>query len=271
LTFLGKKIAVALPDSLLEERDSLREKTAKLGSVARACAIYGVDVIEIFRGGRGRSDSKLIQKVLGYLETPQYLRRRLFPLDEELKFAGLLPPLRIPSHKKKAPPSSLTPGEFREGVVNPDGTVDVGLDIPLLLQGKGSRQGRVTVKLTSIDPLAGEPVPRSSVPEYWGYSVEAKEPAEVVEDRRFALIIATSRYGEPLRSAKEKVRRAMLESPSIKLIFGSPSSGLSDLLGKDLLEKATCVLNLFAEQHVQTVRTEEALAAGLNLVNALVA
>src|SRR5580700_169795 len=120
MTLAGKKLSIAFPDTVLEEHDSLREKTVKLGQIARACSVFGVDDVLVFRDPRG-GESGLIRRVLEYLETPQYLRKRLFPLDESLRYAGLLPPLRIPSHKPKVPVESLRPGDFREGVVLEDG------------------------------------------------------------------------------------------------------------------------------------------------------
>lgn len=56
----------------------------------------------------------------------------------------------------------------------------------------------------------------------------------------------------------------------MKLIFGSPTRGLFDLVGADLPRKVDFVLNLFAEQHTETVRTEEAIFAGLNVVSNLI-
>ena len=93
-----QKLAVSIPDPDLEEKESPREKAAKLGLIARACSIYGVELVEVFRDPGGRGDGALIRKVLEYLDTPQYLRRRIYPLEESLKFAGALPPHRIPSH-----------------------------------------------------------------------------------------------------------------------------------------------------------------------------
>src|SRR5712692_694120 len=99
LTISGRRVCVAIPDTVLEEHDSLRDKTVKLGQIARACSVFGVETVQVFLDPGGRGESGLIRRVLEYLETPQYLRRKLFPLDESLKFAGLLPPMRIPSHK----------------------------------------------------------------------------------------------------------------------------------------------------------------------------
>jgi predicted SPOUT superfamily RNA methylase MTH1 len=191
LTLLGRRVAVAIPDTVLEEKESPREKTAKLGLVARACAIYGVDVIEVFRDSKGRGEGAEICKVLEYLETPQYLRRRLYPLDESLKYAGILPPLRIPSHKAKVPVGSLAVGELREGVTNRDGTVDVGLDLAPRLSRRVPPGERVTVKIVSVKPLIAEQIPREMIDGYWGYKVEEQKSMNILDDKGFKIRIAT--------------------------------------------------------------------------------
>jgi len=264
-------LAIAIPDTILEEKESLREKTSKLGSVARACAIYGVDLVQIFRDRSGKGELPLIRTVLEYLETPQYMRRRLFPINESLKFAGLLPPLRIPSHKPKIDASKIRPGEVREGVSNPDGTVDIGLDVNPVV-GPGLPGGRrVTVRIVSINPLRAEAVPREKVEDYWGYKVESKEVLELLAGKGGFLNIATSRLGDPLGASLSRLRTSMTSAGSIRLLFGSPSRGLFDIVGKDLRNKSQFVVNLFPEQHVETVRTEEAIFAGLGLVATLAA
>ncbi|HYC12562.1 MAG TPA: putative RNA uridine N3 methyltransferase [Nitrososphaerales archaeon] len=269
MAFLGKKLAVAIPDTVLEERDSLREKTAKLGVIARACSIYGVDVIEVFRDEKKRGEPTLIRKVLEYIETPQYLRRKLYTMDESLKYAGILPPLRIPSHKPEVPVERLTIGEVREGVTNSDGTVDIGLERNPRLRERTGAGRRVTVRITSKNPLIAELASTEHVHEYWGYEVETRTKDEVLSDPRFALKIATSRYGNTLQSQVFRLRESVLKTPSLKLVFGSPSRGLFDIVGQQLSQRVDFVVNLFAEQHVETVRTEEAIFAALSLVNTL--
>ena len=267
--FLGKKLAVAIPDTILEKRDSLREKTVKLGLIARACSIYGVDVIQIFADRRGRGEAALVKKVLEYLETPQYLRRRLYPIDETLRFAGLLPPLRIPSHKPRVQIYALLVGEIREGVANGDGSVDVGLDKAPRLTNSAGKNRRVTVRIASKNPLEAEVVTRREASSYWGYSVEMEKLEGVFADSRFTVKVATSRLGAPFGRESQKLKAALHDSTGVKLIFGSPSRGLFDQVGPDLARKADFVLNLFAEQHVESVRTEEAIFAGLSLVTIL--
>ena len=160
-------------------------------------------------------------------------------------------------------------GEVREGVTLSDGTVDIGLDKNPRLKERAGAGRRVTVRITSKSPLEAELAGRESVHEYWGYRVESRTTEEVLSDPRFGLKIATSRYGNALQSQVFKLREAVLRANSVKLIFGSPSRGLFDIVGQQLSQRVDFVVNLFAEQHVETVRTEEAIYAALNLVNTL--
>lgn len=269
MTFLGKKVVVSIPDSVLEEHASPREKTTKLGSIARTCAIFGVDLIEVFRVERGPHESEKIRKVLEYLETPQYLRRRAFPMDEDLKFAGLLPPLKTPSHKARVFLKDIEVGEVREGITNGDGTVDVGLEEAPRLRDKTPANRRVTVRVTGKGPLTAEVIGREKAGEYWGYEVEVKSLEEAFDGREDLLEIATSKLGDPVRTSMPQLIGAVGRARGVKFIFGSPSRGLFDIIGPSLREKADFVLNLFSEQHVQTVRTEEAISAALALLNFL--
>jgi methyltransferase len=271
MALMGLRLAVSIPDTVLEDKESPRDKTTKVGLIARACSIYGVDVIEVYRDPGGRSEGGAIRKVLEYLETPQYLRKRLFPLDETLRYAGMLPPLRIPSHKAKVPMAEVLVGEVREGVVNSDGTVDVGLDQAPRLKAGADRGSRVTVRITSASPLEAEQTARERINQYWGYKVEEKQAGEVLSDPRFKTKVATSRLGDPLEKVMGPLESAVVGSGGAKLIFGSPSRGLFDMLGKGLRGQVSFVVNLFPQQYVETVRTEEAIFAGLGLMSLLCA
>ena len=266
---MGRRLAVSIPDSVLEDKESLREKTSKLGLIARACAIYGVDVIEIFRDSNARGEEKVIRKVLEYLETPQYLRRRLYPLDEVLRYAGALPPLRIPSHKAMVPLDRLSLGEIREGVANADGTVDIGLDAAPALRQRAKPGTRVTVIVSSLKPLQADLASRDRADRYWGYAVESKSVGEVLSDQRFRLRIATSRLGDPIVDVVGRLKDSLRGADSVKLIFGSPSRGLFDIVGHDLAQRVDYAVNFFPQQQVETVRTEESLIVSLGLVSLL--
>ena len=272
MTLAGKRICVAVPDTVLEEQDSVREKTAKLGQIARYCSIFGVDAIRVFHDPRGKGESSFIKRILEYLETPQYLRRRLFPLSEDLRFAGLLPPLRIPSHKAKVPPARLQPGEYREGVVLADGfSVDAGLDIPITLRKREAPQRRVTLKIitASQSRVEGQPVDRREVQSYWGYSVDVSGTGALLADTAFPLKVATSRLGDPVARVARSLRIDLQGPGGVMLLFGSPSRGLFETVGKDLRSRVSYVLNLFPQQGVVTARSEEAIFSALFLMGLL--
>ena len=64
-----------------------------------------------------KQDGNLMVMILKYLETPQFLRKRLFPKMNDLKFAGVLQPLRIASHVTLQIQKKSNKGDIREGIV----------------------------------------------------------------------------------------------------------------------------------------------------------
>src|SRR5881628_899858 len=96
-----QRLSVALPASFTRDIPHLREKTGRVGIIARALAIFRVDEVVVYNDGNDRiskQEGRLFEKLLVYQETPQYMRRELFTRDPDLQFAGTLPPLRLPSH-----------------------------------------------------------------------------------------------------------------------------------------------------------------------------
>ena len=133
-----KKLAIAIPASVIADTPHLREKTAKVGLIGRAAAIFRVNEIIVYPDNQKVNQTRemdLIATLLAYLETPQYLRKRLFKLEPRLQFAGILPPLRTPHHPLN---KNLKAGQYREGVVlsktNEGVLVDIGIEHPALLR-----------------------------------------------------------------------------------------------------------------------------------------
>ena len=85
------KIAIAIPASTISDTPHLREKTAKIGLIGRAAAIFRVDEIIVYpdnpRANQER-DLDFIALLLNYLETPQYLRKALFKIESQLAVCG---------------------------------------------------------------------------------------------------------------------------------------------------------------------------------------
>ncbi len=199
-------ISVALPASLTLDIPHLREKTARLGFVSRALATFRVEEAIIYRDRPGAEidrEAKLIEKMLTYIETPQYLRRLVFKMDPDLQYAGTLPPLRTPNHPDKQNP---TPGQLREGVVvqsGPSSMVEAGFRNLVRVKSKLATSGRITIRLTRISAeLEGEIVEPSGLTIYWGFRVARGNVSlsEIVRNRKFDLTISTSRKGMYERS-----------------------------------------------------------------------
>ena len=248
---------IFIPDSLLEESRDPKIGTYKVGQIARAASIFGVEHIWIYRAG-GR-DGDFIKLVLEYAETPQYLRKYLFPIREELKYAGVIPPLRTPHHKLKRKPRI---GEIREGVIVKKGKTyaDIGLDELALVEGKGL-EGRYTFKIVSKRPIRVVP---ARPEEYWGYKVHLskKTLAKTLKRARLDVAIATSRKGKDVRKAELKL------AGNIGIVFGSPRKGVLEIL-REFNEdyRFDLILNTIPNQKTQTVRTEEAILATLAIFN----
>ncbi len=145
--------------------------------------------------------------------------------------------------------------------------MDIGLEIPAFLRRKEPPNRRITVRILSASQSRVEaaPVSRHEVPEYWGYTVESS-PGSPLQENRFPLKIATSRKGDPLGQVAKRMRIDLHNAQGAMLLFGSPSRGLFELLGKDLRDRSSYVVNLYSGQRVVSVRTEEALFSTLYLV-----
>ena len=276
------KLCVAIPASLVADTPHLREKTAKLGTIARACAIFGTHEIILYPDYAQQErteDMELCERILRFIETPQYLRKRLFGLSPSLKYAGILPPLQIPPHDVPRSVHDCREGDVREGVVvaRHDGSleIDVGLERTLECQGALQVGTRITVRLTDVERnLVGEITDPTKISIYWGYRVKQSKfkLATLLEKERFDLRIGTSRYGANILDIWPKISSLMKNSGSILVAFGSPRLGLTEILsqeGKSPEGVFSFLINTVPEQNVVTVRTEEAMLVSLGLLNCM--
>lgn len=191
--------------------------------------------------------------ILQYLETPQYMRRTLFPMHPHLRFAGLLPPLDSPHHLRFEDRSP-----YREGLVveephwaqqhrdhrnrsnSATAWVNVGHRDPLPCRVSGvqfpSLGTRVTVKMPESGRGQGVLVsPRTPVQSeglYWGYSVRlAPTLSEIFTNLPFApesgvgsesaqveydLVIGTAERGDALTDVLYATSQGLAVSASKK-------------------------------------------------------
>ena len=276
-----KKLSIAIPASVVSDIPHLREKTSKIGLIGRAAAMFRVDEIIIYPDNpkvNQTADMDLIAALLAYMETPQYLRKKLFKLRPELRYAGILPPLRTPHHPLNRKMRNLKLGEYREGATlskTREGTlIDVGVEQPALIPNKQLPTGkRVTVKIAKVDgKVVVEQANRDEIPQYWGYTVTAERYPfrKLVKSRDFDLTVATSKHGVPFADVSEEMAGKWERVDTILVAFGAPTQGLYEILknqGLNLNDVMDFVVNTIPTQGTETVRTEEALIASLAIFN----
>lgn len=276
-----KKLCVAIPASVVSDTPHLREKTSKIGLIGRAAAIFRVEEIIVYPDNpkiNQKNEMDLTASLLLYIETPQYLRKKLFTLKPQLRYAGILPPLRTPHHPLNRRIKDLKVGEYREGATlskKMEGTlVDIGVERPALLPNKQlPANTRVTVRITKIEnQVEVETVNRTEIPAYWGYrvTVEHNLLGKILIDGAFDLVIATSKYGAPFADVADEVTGKWEKARTILVAFGAPARGLYEIAkseGFSLDDTADFVVNTVPMQGTETIRTEEALIASLTVLN----
>ncbi len=271
-------VSVALPASLTLDVPHLREKTARLGFVSRALGTFRVEEVIIYRDRVGPEidrEAKLIEKMLTYIETPQYLRKHLFKMDPDLQYAGTLPPLRTPNHPDRQSPSS---GLLREGIAiqsGPPSMIEAGFRNLVRVKSKLPTLKRITIRLTrDLPELEGEIVEPSGLTIYWGFRVARGNVSlsEIVRSKKFDLTISTSRKGTDVRKITPNLTQRWKSASRPLIMFGSPNDGVPEILarsGMNVSDAMDFSVNTIPDQGVETVRTEEALWSALAVLNVL--
>jgi predicted SPOUT superfamily RNA methylase MTH1 len=277
-----KKMAIAIPASVILDTPHLREKTAKVGLIGRAAAIFRVNEIIVYPDSPKVNQSRemdLIATLLAYMETPQYLRKRLFKLEPRLQFAGILPPLRTPHHPLNKKAKNLKTGQYREGVVlsktNEGVLVDIGVEQPALLREKQLAAGvRLTLRIAKAasDPVEVQTAIQDEIPYYWGYRVvvERRSFKKLIENGKFDLTIATSKKGVSFADVAYELAGNWEKARNVLVAFGAPANGLYEIArdeGSSLDDLVDFVINTIPSQGTETVRTEEALLVSLAILN----
>ena len=265
------KLSIAIPDSALLDESLKIDKTRKISVLARACAIFKTETIFVYQDGNGnKQDRNLIVMILKYLETPQFLRKRLFPKMNDLKFAGVLQPLKIPSHITPANPKKISKGDIREGItvgVKGKRFLDVGINQLIPFFGTTAIGKRVTVQFKEGHPkFSVKQINKDETANYWGYSVKERSNLFALMTEWRGNTIITSRKGKT--ATKDQISKYVKSDEPLLLIFGSPEKGVHEILGSKIKNiQNTKSLNFFPNQATQTVRLEEALLGTLAIIN----
>jgi predicted SPOUT superfamily RNA methylase MTH1 len=276
------KLTVAVPCSFVADIPHVREMTSRLGFLGRALGIFRVDEVVIYAdlpADISASQGRFITSVLSYMETPQHLRKHLLRMNPELRFVGILPPLRTPNHPVSPRLSDLKAGDVREGVVTEANAqisrVDIGVGSLAEIPARLHRGSRVSVRIRGVAPkIVAELIDRSRIDIYWGFRVTLKNLplGRLIQESGPDVVIATSRLGERVDAVLEQLRASITGASSVLLAFGSPKRGLHEIIaqeGAKLSTVAAFTVNFVPDQGTQSVRTEEAVYSALTFLNAI--
>ncbi len=288
--FRDSTISIALPASIVINSQSGELQTYLVGQIARAASIFRIEEIIIINDCTSTSEEAKLKRKQGdatnffvknleYMETPQYLRKALFPVIPELKYTGLMNPLDAPHHLRQTEWST-----YREGVVIPrpvradrGSWVNIGLKKDCQIQEKLAVGTRVTVRINEkgdnleLKYYTGNVVsqlePKQQLGKYWGYSVrvasgiwDALKGCPYPEGK-YDLMIGTSDRGETYR--KLKIKEANTYKHALIMFGGLP--GIEGLIDGDENAEVTSedaprlfeyYVNTCPDQGCRTIRTE---------------
>jgi predicted SPOUT superfamily RNA methylase MTH1 len=268
---------IAIPDSSLSDEQTKRDKSIKIAQFARACSIFRVSKIYIYHDILSQfeqGDSDLLKTILRFLDTPQYLRKILYPRMHQLEYAGILHPIKAPHHKPPEDIRRVKVGDVRTGViakVKGQLFVEVGLGQLVPFSGQGIEGKKVNVKFTSAYPnLKAIEAASEDIGEYWGYEVkEVPSIGKLVAGLQNTEVIVTSRKGSFLKNSEARLAERVRSAQTLLVIFGAPRYGVHELVAKEggSLKQFGFILNMFPNQATETVRLEEAILGTLAILN----
>ncbi|XP_063711316.1 putative methyltransferase C9orf114 homolog [Symsagittifera roscoffensis] len=276
-------VSLALAGSILNNVSTLQLKTLLAGQIGRYSAIFRIVEIVIFDdhdAGSGYVDSTkeacaLMRKLLEYQVMPQYMRKSLFGIDQDLAFASLLHPLATPHHMKMDDFSKYRDGLTLDRKSAAGFTMaNCGLGSDVVLDRKLKPGICVTVKFEKDDWENGEIVsPKEPFKNgyYWGYSIRTANCMDDIfshpNGAKYDLVLGTSDKGELLTDINLPDVKTMLivvgGVQGLEFAFENDEKNASS----DCATNFDFYVNCCANQGSRTIRTEEALPIILTSVN----
>lgn len=267
---------VAIPDSALSDEQTKRDKSTKIAQFARASSIFRVKRIYIYHDPLSQFESDdpvLLRTVLRYLDTPQYLRKILYPKMSHLEFAGILHPIKAPHHRPAQDIKTVKVGDVRTGViakVKGQLFVEAGLGSLIPFDGEGFEGKKVNVKFTSAFPkLRAMEATDLDIFEYWGYEVkEVPSVVKLLSSVENTAVIVTSRKGTYFKNTEVKLAERLKSAENVLVVFGAPKHGVHEIIAKESSNvRPEFIINMFPNQATETVRLEEAMLGTLAILN----
>ena len=288
-TKVNYTLSVLIPSSIVDNAQSKELRTYLIGELARTIGIFKISEVIIFHDKKDNSRDYInyFIKNLQYLETPQYLRKTLFPMSEDLKLSGLMNPLESQHHLRKDEWSPYREGCVLDRPVSGEYSwVNIGLSKDCKINQKLPPKTRVTVKLNEnnfdhkLKYYTGTPVSMSEPflknGTYWGYVVRVCETyreifSDSIYEGGYDFVIGTSDKGENYRTADFSKKKGFKHC---LIIFGG-ISGIEGMMNDDehnninsadISKNFDLYLNTCVNQGLRTIRTEEAILISLAVI-----
>jgi methyltransferase len=296
--FLSSKVYADKPSAITAEQHMISPSR-----IARALAVFNVDEVVVYDDTPESSRAQRIDPrsytgdidhchfmahVLSYLEAPPFMRKTLFPLHPNLRFAAQTQSLDMPHHPHPNEWIAYREGVTLEGRRGAKGTlVDVGLKEPVTIEAAIPPKTRVTLHFPPESRTEAEPIhptaPRTEGGYYWGYTVRRAGSLSAVftespyEDG-YDVSVGTSERGKAVKKAFPPSKK--LRFNHMIIVFGGPkgleyaSSNDEELVSSEA--SGARVRNLFDHwlnvlpgQGSRTIRTDEAVFIALSKLTTL--
>lgn len=275
-------LVLAFPDDIIHDIKDKQQQTLFISTIARSLAVFQINEIVFFKSPylsetHRKRERKMLKTVLEYLETPQYLRKRIFPITHNLKYVGSCPPLATPHHQTKR---TLKAGEIREGLVyllDKKLVANVGAKYPIPVVNSPKRSFAndvrirvpIRIRTNDQDEWQAEIIEPeiAQKKQYMGYKVKFSDASlsKYLKNRDKTYIL-TSAKGNKIEMTNFSKATELGKKQSTVIVFGSQNHGLLDFLkreGKSFKDVADLTINTWSNSGSRTIRLEEAIFISL--------
>jgi predicted SPOUT superfamily RNA methylase MTH1 len=280
-------LRIFLPADFLQNISTLEQKTLLLGDLSRYCCIYNVNEIcfyDIPDAWKEKGfEREMIEDILTYQMTPQYIRKYLFQKRKTLAAVGLLHPLNTLNHPTEKEPLEMQLKEgnvvYRQGFrlkkVGSTAVIDIGLQTFVEVNEKSNarKEGLVNVRITKESgKIKVQYVEKHEIPLYWGYETRFLDDPfqKIIQDVKHSdICIATSKSGQNYKELiRDRVPFRSENRKNVSIFFGPRTAGLKQFFDTpDLFFKSfDHVINCFSHPGTKSIRLEEAIPITLGIV-----